>query len=327
MKSLILNSILLFLSINLISQGINQKAIEINNNDNANYIAVPGTKIKIIPPRGFVSSKRFLGFEHEIAGSSIVITEIPENINKTMMGFDKAYLLKAGIFLESQKFYRINNFDALLITGKQTAYNNIYIKHLLIIGNTKISYLLNASLLATSSEKHQKEVLESLLSVIFMPEIESDVSQRFDFSIDVSGTELKKAKMMISSLTYTDDGNLPSKTENKTSVTVRKATTSKELSENEKKELTIELFKIYPKEVTANSKNIVKEIKGKYLSGYEIYSIGKNSSTGKPELIYQAVFFKDKEYYVFNGFTSGNFETNLEMFRKIAKTLKLENTN
>jgi hypothetical protein len=49
MKFLILNSFLLLLSLNLISQGINQKAIEINNNDNANYIAVPGTKIKIIP--------------------------------------------------------------------------------------------------------------------------------------------------------------------------------------------------------------------------------------------------------------------------------------
>ncbi len=319
-------NILIILSISYsFSQHVNQRAIEINNNYDAAYINIPGTKVSLIPAKGFKISNRFSGLEDELSGSSIMITEIPGDVHKIMLGFDKKYLFKAGIIVESQVYYKINSYDALFIIGKQSAYERIYEKYMLIIGDIQTSYLLSASVLSTAPDNHKKEVKASLLSVIYNPESTAKPSDRFDFSIDVSGTLLKKGNLMLSSLTYTDDGNVPSKTENKTSVTVRKSKLIKELTESEKQELTKKIFELYPKEITGDI-NICKEIKGNYLSGYEMYAIGTNKDTEKPELIYLAVFFNGKEYYVFTGLTYGNFEKNLEMFRKVAKTLNT-NTN
>lgn len=325
MKNIIITNVFLILSIFILAQKVNQKAIEINNNFDAAYIEIPGTKINLIPARGFEISKRFTGLEHIVAGSTIMITEIPGDVHKNMVGLDKKYLFKAGVIVETQNYYKINGFDALFITGKQGAYGKNYERYMLMIGDIKTTYLLSASVLNTASEKHKKEVEASLLSVIFNPQKNTEPSDRFDFSIDVSETILKKANMMISSLTYTDDGNTPSQTKDKTSVTIRKSSLTKELTEIEKQELLKKLFEMYPKEITSSSKNIVKEIKGQYLSGYEIFGLGINKENGKPEMIYQAIFFKEKDYYVFTGLTFGNFDDNLEMFRKVAKTIKPKN--
>ncbi len=306
------------------SQGINSKAITITNNLNANYSDVTGTKLTIIPPRGFVKSTTFTGFNHELAGSSIVVTEIPGDVNRNFIGFDKKYLLKSGVVTEKETFYRINGFDAMLIEGKQVAYGKTYFRQMLIIGDIYRTYLISASMLTTSSEKHLGEVKASLLSVIYNPNQKSDITDRFDFSVNVSGTILKKANLMLSSLTYTDDGNVPSKTTEKTAMTIRKSTLKNAVSEEDKKKLSLQLFELYPLDWVKDIKREPKVIKIGNLSGYEIYSMGKNKELYKQEMIYQTILFNNLDYYVITGITYGKFEENLSLFRKVAKTFNPE---
>ncbi|MDD3859123.1 MAG: hypothetical protein PHW83_02910 [Bacteroidales bacterium] len=322
MKKHIVLYIIFLLPLLSFSQSFNSKAIQITNNLNANYVEVTGTKIKIIPPKGFVKSTSYMGFSHQIAGSSILITEIPGDVNKNFIGFDKKFLFKSGVIVEEETFYQINGYDALLIKGKQAAYGKTYIRLMLVIGDIYRSYLLSASMLSTSSEKHVEEVKVSLLGVIYDPNKKSDITDRFDFTVDVSGTILKKANLMLSSLTYTDDGNVPSNTTEKTSMTIRKSTMSKSVSEDEKKVLCQQLFEMYPLEWVADIKQEQKPITIANLSGYEIYSMGKNKDLYKMELIYQVVLFNNLDYYVITGITYGKFEENLTLFKKIAKTFK-----
>ena len=60
-----------------ISQSINNQAIERVNVMSADYVAIEGTQLSIKLPKGFVKSERFVGYEHKIAGSSIVVSEFP----------------------------------------------------------------------------------------------------------------------------------------------------------------------------------------------------------------------------------------------------------
>ncbi len=322
MKNTIAFCFLFLLPLLSFSQGINSKAIKVTNNLNANYTDVTGTKLTIIPPRGFSKSKTFTGFNHELAGSSIVVTEIPGDVNRNFIGFDKKYLIKSGVVTEKETFYQINGYDAMLIEGKQVAYGKTYYRQMLVIGDIYRTYLLSASMLSTSSEKHLAEVKASLLSVIYNPDQKSDITDRFDFTVDVSGTVLKKANMMLSSLTYTDDGNVPSKTTEKTAMTIRKSTLTKAVSEDDKKQLCIKLFELYPLEWVSDIKRDPKLIKSGNLSGYEIYSMGKNKELYKQEMIYQAILFNNLDYYVITGITYGKFEENLSMFKKVMKTFK-----
>lgn len=305
----------------MFSQSINSKAVERTNNISASYVDVTGTKLKMIPPRGFTNSTKYTGFMHELAGSSIVITEIPGDVNKNMIGFDKKYLIKSGVVVDKQTFYRINGFDALLIEGQQVAYGKTYYRVMLLIGDIYRSYLISASMISTSSLKHVEEVKESVLSVIYEPQKASDITDRFDFSVNVAGTGLQKANMMLSSLTYTDDGNMPSKTQEKTSMTIRKATLTKAITEDEKKLLCRKLFDVYPLDWNTDAKRDPKPFKAGKLSGYEIYSIGKNKELYKTELIYQVIVFNGLDYYVITGLTYGKFEENIAMFKKVAATL------
>jgi len=322
MKNVIALSFLFLLPLLSFSQGINSKAIQLTNNLNANYKDVTGTKLKIVPPKGFIYSTTFTGFKHEIAGTSIVITEIPGDVNRNFIGFDKKYLFKSGVIVDKETYYEINGYDALLIEGKQSAYGKVYYRKMLIIGDIYRTYLLSASIVSTSTAKHCDEVNQSLLSVIYNASQKSDITDRFDFTVDVTGTVLKKANLMLASLTYTDDGNVPSKTTEKTAMTIRKSTVTKAFTEEEKMLLCTKLFNLYPLEWVKDIKRDPKAIKVGNLSGYEIYSMGKNKELFKQELIYQAVLFNGLDYYVITGITYGKFEENLVVFKKVVKTFK-----
>ncbi|MBP8994786.1 MAG: hypothetical protein KBG30_13400 [Bacteroidales bacterium] len=322
MKRILFIFTLCFFAFSLFSQSINTKAIEKTNNINANYKTVVGTKIKLIPPRGFTESKSFTGFQHELAGSSIIVSEIPGEVNRNMIGLDKKYLIKTGVIVDKQTFYKINGFDAMLIEGKQVAYGKTYNKIMLLTGDIYRSYLISASMPSNVSQRHIEEVKESVLGVIYDPKIESQLSDRFDFSVDVSGTGLKKGNLMLSSLTYSDDGNVPSKTQEKTSMTIRKSTVTKALSEEEKIILCKRLFEAYPLEWDSKIKQDPKPFVAGNFKGYEMYAQGTHKEMFVKEFIYQTIIFVNLDYYVITGFTYGKVEDNLKIFKKVAASLK-----
>jgi hypothetical protein len=193
---------------------------------------------------------------------------------------------------------------------------------MLLIGDIYRSYLISASMPSNVSKRHIEEVKESVLGVIYDPKIESQLSDRFDFSVDVSGTGLKKGNLMLSSLTYSDDGNVPSKTQEKTSMTIRKSTISKALSEEEKIILCKRLFEAYPLEWDSKIKQDPKPFVAGSFKGYEMYAQGTHKEMFVKEFIYQTIIFVNLDYYVITGFTYGKVEDNLKIFKKVAASLK-----
>ncbi len=304
------------------SQGLNQRSIVITNNDNAKYVDVPGVAIKIIPPPGFVKSDSFFGFTHPLASSSIVITDINAPVNQSFISFSKKELFKTGLIVDSETMYRINGYEAMLVKGKQSAHGHIYRRILLVIGTHNKTVLLNASFFADSSEKHAKEIEESLLSVIFDAREKVNPADRFDFSLNVEGSILKQGNMMLTSMIYTDDGNVPSLSENPTSMMLRRTKNLRPLNDEERRTLALRLFELYPVEWIKTDGMEPRRITISGMRGYEMHAIGTNKQTMKPEMIYQAVVFDTEYYYVITGVTGGDFNSNLKMFMEISKTLR-----
>lgn len=317
-------TLIILINCQLFAQHGSQRAIEINNKISDKHIAVTGTKLYITLPKGFVNSLTFLGYRNELAGSSIIISEVPGDVHRNFIGFDKKYLFKAGLVSESETYYKINNFDALLIKGKQAAYGIAYNRILLIIGDIYRTYIINASIPTNLPNKDYNDLLNALLSIIYNPDLDTDALDRYNFTLDITGTQLKKANIMYSSMTFTDDGNMPSKTEEKTSLTARRNILAKAFNEDEKTKLCTQIFETYPIEWHKDINRTPKPIKiGKY-NGYEIFSLGKNKNIDKNEFVYQTIIFIDTDYYVITGLTYGSFEENLVVFRKITNTFKLK---
>jgi hypothetical protein len=68
--------------------------------------------------------------------------------------------------------------------------------------------------------------------------------------------------------------------------------------------------------------NKISEIQIDGISGYEIVGEGLDKSNGTKELVYQVMLFTDNGYYIIVGTTKNDFEQNLELFKKVARTLK-----
>ena len=68
--------------------------------------------------------------------------------------------------------------------------------------------------------------------------------------------------------------------------------------------------------------NKISDIQIDGISGYEIIAEGLDNSNGTKEQIYQVMLFTDNGYYIMVGTTKSDFETNLELFKQVARTLK-----
>ena len=99
-----------------------------------NHKLIPGTKCSIIPPKGFVLSTDFNGFQNPDIGASIMIVELPAAYQSVNAGFTEAALKSQGMTLLDMQTVDFNNSKAKLIKVSQQAQSgSIYLKQMLIL--------------------------------------------------------------------------------------------------------------------------------------------------------------------------------------------------
>jgi len=284
------------------------------------HIKVPGTKCSIIPPDGFVPATNFSGFQNAKTGASIMINEIPVSYQSIENSFTAEELKKRGMMLESKQLIDFNNSKALLIRVRQTANESIYIKQLLIFGDTNKTVLVNG-IYPEAINEIEVEIKEALFSTVYTESQPDNPIEAANFTIDVSGTGFKAVKYMSGSLLYSIDGKIPT---DKPTLIIGNSVSSV-LPENQK-QYAEERLKKLPQGEFSEIKEIRKiTIDG--LTGYEIVANGKTHEN-KPIIIYQVIIFNDKgDYYIITGRSEEEHQKYLDVFRKVAKTFKRKQAN
>ncbi len=280
-----------------------------------NHKAIPGTKCSLVPPKDFVASTTFSGFQHSKYGASIMVTEMPAPMQSITESFTEAGLKSKGMTLIDKQEIDFNNSKAQLVIISQPANGTLYLKQVLIFGDSQKTILVNG--IYPEKNKHiEGEIKKSILSTSFNENQQSNPLDAVAFTIDVKGTDFKLASYMMSSLTYTTDGNIP--TEHPLLIvgnSIAKVSTANE------KQYCIDRLKKLPR----GEQNTVKEINPiqiDNLKGYEIIANGKNKDS-KAEIIYQVMLFGDADnYFIIIGMATENFDANLNTFKNIAKTFK-----
>ena len=277
------------------------------NTKSSGYVSILGTKLSVFSPKGFSVANDFKGFRKDVSGSSIMVSYIPGNIKMNLAGFTKEALVKSGVFMIASEELRINGFQAVLIKAKQIAYQNAYLKWLLIIGNENETFLLTGTFLEKLEEEESKIILACLLSTIYEPYQKLNPEEGMAFKLNVSGTKLKRSKLVTNSLMYTTDGNMPPKAKDKTTFTATASLHYEKISDYKK--YCIETMKLIPTVKNIPEKNIFP-VTIDNMKGFEMWTSGKNQVHGQEEMIYQVVLFEDKMIYTLVGLSLDNFEEN-----------------
>lgn len=318
MKKIIFTLLILSLQINLFAQ----KSIIINNKEHAGYEKIKGTAISIVPPKGYKKSERFHGYEKKLANASIMVFKTPGSVQQNFLAFKKNKDIRKGMVVAEETMYKINGYQALLQAGVQFAHGKTYMRYLMVIGDTKTTYVLNASWIKDDdADIEAKRIKKSLLSVIFKPDEGSDITKAFNFSVDNKPCNLKAGDILMNSLVFTDDGHMPSQTDAKTAFMVNKATVP--VGENPENYLN-KVLKEYPLRFDKQQDMEPKKVKIDGLEGLEVYGVGRNTKTGKSELLYIVILFDETKVYQLTGTTLKYYEENLECFKEMARSFVRE---
>lgn len=291
--------------------------LSIKNEITTNHVSVTGTKISLIPPKGFTRAQNFVGFQQDESGSSIMILDIPGPFSEVSKGMTKENFLSKGVEVTTIEHYFVNDKKGLLLTGEQNAYGQIFSKFVFVFGTENETILINGAFPKNLIEIG-KEIKTSILSVVYEENKKINPLDNIDFEIDTNGTNLKFAKSFSNMLTYNTDGLLPTQAKNDTSLIIGKAISNIEIED--KKLYAINRIKKMPLEIVKI--DITNEISIDDISGYEIIATAKDKKTGLEEKIYQVILFSDQLYYILLGTTNNDFEKNINELKKIVKTFK-----
>ncbi|MEJ7677776.1 MAG: hypothetical protein WKG06_07900 [Segetibacter sp.] len=279
------------------------------------HVKVSGTKCSLIPPNGFVAVTSFSGFQNAETGASIMINELPWPYQTLIDGFTAEALKTKGMTLISKQAIVLNNSKATLINVTQPANGMTYIKQILIFGDAKGTVMVNG-IYPEASKNLEEKIKDALLSTVYNASQNINPLDAAAFTIDVKDTDFKIVKFMSGSLLYSTDGKIP--TEKPTLIV---GNSIAKIPTQNQEQYTKERLKQLPR----GEFNVVKEVNEvtiDNLKGYEIIADGQ-SKDNKPELVYQVMLFNDKgDYYIIIGKAKEEFQKNLEVYKRIARTFK-----
>ena len=281
--------------------------------------SVNGTKISMIPPKGFEAAKGFSGFQNDELGASIMIIEIPGDYESSIKGFTVEDLRSKGMTLIDKQTIDFRNSKATFVKLSQKANGVTYLKQILVFGDSTKTVMVNG-IYPEDAKTIEKDIKASLLSVSYNAGLVTNQEDAVKFKVDLSGTPFKITKGITGSLTYTTDGEIPTRAADKAWVTV--ISSAGKPATGDKKEFAIAVMKRLPRVETIEVKE-TNPVKANDLSGFEVVGYGDDAA-GIKQIVYLLVLYTADEFYMINGRAIDKFDSYLADFRKIGMTFKLK---
>lgn len=281
---------------------------------------IPGTRVRLTPPNGFMAAERFSGYFQEDSDASIMVTEIPGPFSEMASGLTNvAELAKRGLLLMATEEVMASGQSALLVKVQQTAYDGRFLKWILVLGNEQESVLITATFAREQEKLLGTRLRESLLSVKWEPEQLASLSEAINFSLKEQG-DLKIAGRFSNALLYTRGGVVPSPSPD-APLFVAAPSLSQKIADPE-------IFAKNRLLATENLTDVKLELSQVIaldgLKGYEILAEATDRASGKPLMVYQVILFdEDFYYYVLQGQVGTASRANyLPIFKAITYSFK-----
>ncbi|WP_298513999.1 hypothetical protein [uncultured Kordia sp.] len=285
------------------------------NKKTSKHINIPGTRLFIIPPKGFKVSKSMSGLEKDDMGIQ-VFDLIGGDFYSNGKTYSKEALKNSGVKVYEYKEMKANNYPAKysIIEGD----NNLKVINL-IFGDTTFCTMVMA--VFPASDKHTgAELKKSLQTIYYDKDFTINPLETAQFTLDDSSSKFKFAKAAASIMMYTIDGVDKESYGNEPMVMVNtlpidgsmtlRSTAERIISGLEKKSLVVS-------EIKNKSTKVVDDVRT-----YEIDVHG--TFKGEKMIMYVMVAADYERIITIQGIVKSDFEENLKEIKKLTSTLKLK---
>jgi hypothetical protein len=294
--------------------------VVIDNQLSENHQQVAGTKLSLIPPDAFEKASNFNGFQHGPTNSVIMVMDIPGPYAEVTSALTKENLLKQGVATDSIVPVKLGEFSGLLISGTQSAYGREFYKYILVFGSEQKTLMING-IAPNNNAEYKQLVYQALTTLVFETDKVIDPFEALDYTIDLNGNQITLGTVSANALIYTADGEVPTKSEDKTALIVTKAHSN--IVALDKKQYALKRFQQMPFGIDRNDSSEAIEVDG--LEGIEIYATGENMTYKDNTGVFQIMLFKDDTYYLFTGSTNQDDPMNrLKDLKEIVLSFRLK---
>ena len=292
------------------------------NNTSFALERVPGTKISIDPPEGFIPSTRFSGYSHEETASSIMINELPAPFAEITKGFTKQALSRQGMSLLKMNEAMIGPHRALLYLVKQKVAVGTFLKWILVFGDDKNTEMVIALFPERAPTEWSELLKETLLASHWHQDLTTNIFEGLPYRIQEQG-DLKIAKKISTSLLITRNGVLPNKPNSEPKVIIGPSFKA-DWQEPEDK-LTYTINRLKQMTNLCRSPDITSKNSVSYdsLDGHQIEASCKHVSTGEQLYLLHAMIYSEQGYYLFSGIVNDlEKDAYRPVFEKIFRSFK-----
>jgi hypothetical protein len=283
-------------------------------------IAVPGTRVSLVPPTGFTPSAQFSGFSAESLASSIIVTEFPGPLSEVSSNLlNPSVLAKTGMALLNKQAVKVNHHEGLLLYVAQTALGTEYRKWLLVLGYENECVIIAAAFPKEHEDDLSERLKASILTAKWDRERMVPPTEGLNFTVTEQG-EIRLVKRIANTLLYTKSGVFPSKGVDDPIFVVGQALSKLDVGDKE------QFAKSRLSQTgTINNIEIVRlgQVSVDNLPGYEISAKGYDKESGSAMLLYQMVLYEDESYYIMQGLVSSQHgQKYLTVFEQMARSFR-----
>lgn len=266
---------------------------------NPRFRRVPGTRVHMLRPEGFVAAKKFVGLESLRGNARIVVTAEPTPVEGLDSAFSDEALLKQGMAVISREPSAMGSTAGELSVyrtlRKKGPARRIWTRY---FGGRSRRFIITASSSAKRANELDEGIMLALRSARFrLRDPDFDPFEGLSFDIP-GGREIAFAQRTRNQVTFSRDGRLPLGSPEDPAFAIMVA--REQVSEGDRDQYCVnqlhegkELDKL--RIVAAN------RIERDGLPGCEGLANGTDAATGTVLSVYQAALFGSNELYLFKG--------------------------
>lgn len=166
---------------------------------------VPGTRVKLVRPVGFVPAPTFCGYQAEESGASVVVSELPAPFEELAAGYTPQALAARGMTLVERRELLVGGRAGHLLELRQALGDIEFGKWILLLGNRKVSVMIVAAYPMEHETAVREPLRNCLQSAMWNPQLEIDPFADLGFAIDAPAG-FRLASRMGKTLLFTRDG-------------------------------------------------------------------------------------------------------------------------
>lgn len=290
--------------------------IELKNQKSENHQLIPGTEVFMVPPPSFLAMG-MPGFLFPTAHAAIFVSKIPEGKFSSLESELEGIIGQNRLIGQVQEV-QINEIQGKFFTTEEIRNGDPFTNQTMFFGNEDFVYMV----MGVCPSDHPgiiESMKESIFSIVYDPEAVEQTQK--PFSIQIETTKLKEAGERSGMLFFSVDGKLPTESPDKTSFIIGSSIYPVEVENT--REYAVNRIKQLPYSGIQVEEDQLREVQIAGLSGFEFDFIGSKGSNKPEELVFVVMLFDDEKYYMLIGNANSDFQSNLDLFKKVSSTFRL----